>query len=152
MSFLPPSGHAGAPRPKTVLILDADPAARATIRATLGKSGFVTIAAANAEDAAVLCTDATVDLAIVDDSEDGRAAIDWLRAREADGKVLLLTHATRAAHPEAVAEAAPHSGADRALSRPFTLSYLVHVVHEMVTPFKPSVVLAADARIAPIAP
>ena len=115
--FLPPTGPAGAPRPKTILILDADPAVRATIRATLGKSGFATIAAANAEDAAALCTDATVDLAIVDDSADGRATIDWLRARDLDGKVLLLTHAVQPEHPELVAEAALQSGADRALSQ-----------------------------------
>ena len=75
----------------------------------------------------------------------------YVTVYDLDGKVLLLTHAVQPEHPEFVAEAALQSGADRALSRPFTLSYLVHVVHEMVTPFKPSVVLAPTASSLPLA-
>ncbi|MSP21033.1 MAG: response regulator transcription factor [Alphaproteobacteria bacterium] len=134
------------PRAKTVLILAPHEAERTAIRATLSKSGFATIAAWTQIDAAALCADSTIDIAIVDDSDEGRAVINLLRARNGAVKVLVLSQDDHHAPPDQVLAAALRANADRALSRPLTLSYLVHVVHEMAAPFKPSVPLRAPQQ------
>lgn len=135
-------------RPKKILILEEHEHTRGMMRHTLAQAGFATILAGSTAEVAALCADVALDLAIIDGSIEGQAAIGWLRMRQRGAKILVVSTEWQGLPPELAAAAAARIGADRALSKPFTFAYLAHVVHEMVGPAQTHAAAPQQAAVA----